>query len=141
MKVTVHVEGEVPVSADEIRRVLQHAMEAESVDLDLSVAIVDDAAIHRLNREFLNHDYPTDVISFDLRGEDVGPDGELVVSYTTALREATDRGGDPTAELLFYCVHGVLHLLGWNDSDADEREAMLMRQSSLLQEVGYEVAP
>lgn len=141
MRVEVHVEGETPVSIEEIQRVVEHTLKSESMDLDLSVAIVDDTAIHRVNKEFLNHDCPTDVISFDLRGDEGGTDGELIVSYTTALREAAERGGDPAAELLFYCVHGVLHLIGWNDGSPDERQAMLERQATLLREVGYEVAP
>jgi probable rRNA maturation factor len=141
MTVDVHAKSEAPASIEEIQRAVEHALQSESADLDLSIAAVDDATIHRINRVFLNHDCPTDVISFDLRGEEGGVDGELIVSTTTALREAAARGVDPSAEFLFYCIHGVLHLLGWDDAEPEDRQAMLERQSTLLQELGYKVSP
>ncbi len=140
MSESIEVSFEVAVpelDVGEIRRVLAAVLEREGADLGLSVALVDDAAIHRLNREFLDHDHPTDVISFDL-GDDPGVGGEIVVSVDTARREAAERGCDLRSELLLYCVHGVLHLLGYDDHDVEDRSRMHARQRELLAELGYE---
>lgn len=90
----------------------------------LSIAVVDDEQIHKLNREFLDHDYPTDVLSFDLSGG-VGPfEGEVIVSSDTAASNSVEYGGPVAQELLLYVVHGTLHLVGYNDKSDDEAAEM-----------------
>ncbi len=141
-----------------IRRVLQ---EEQISTAKISVAIVSDAEIHRVNREFLGHDYPTDVISFllnepmdanarinfDLHDADEpdvlhlpGADGELcdflngelIVSFETATREAHAHGWSPQAELLLYVVHGLLHLCGYDDLTDETRPLMRSREREML---------
>jgi probable rRNA maturation factor len=100
---------------------------------ELSVAVVDDAAIHEMNRRFLDHDWPTDVIAFPLsEGE-----GEVVVSAERALLEAREREVEPVAELLLYVVHGILHLTGHDDHEPDDAARMHGRSLELLRSVGY----
>jgi probable rRNA maturation factor len=111
----------------------------EPASADISIIMVDDAEIHRLNREFLNHDWPTDVITFfedvpesapfseTLRGRQRSITGELVVSVETALREAQQQQWGVDDELLLYCVHGWLHLCGYDDLTDDERPLMRQR--------------
>ncbi|HYC78011.1 MAG TPA: rRNA maturation RNase YbeY, partial [Planctomycetota bacterium] len=104
--------------------------------------VVDDAAIRRVNREALGHDYETDVITFDLSTPGAGPvEGEIVVSSEFAAREAAERGHAAEAELLFYVCHGLLHLCGYDDAEPSARAAMLARQAGYLRELGYAVAP
>ena len=95
---------------------------AELADACVDVAVVDDPTIHRLNRERLDHDWPTDVVSFLY--DDDPLTGELIVSADTAERVAKELGWDPTAELALYVVHGTLHLLGFDDQSEEERAAM-----------------
>ena len=66
--IAVRIEEELP-GLDEaaVKRALEAVLEQEQAQLSLSVALVDDERIHDINRRFLDHDYPTDVISFDLR--------------------------------------------------------------------------
>lgn len=118
---------------------LQAAAEAtlaaeKAAHLDLSVAVVTDAEIHLLNRNYLKHDYPTDVISFPLRtGGD--PDallGEVIVSADRARHEARARGLAFEDELCRYVVHGTLHLLGYDDREAERRSIMYARQEEIL---------
>jgi probable rRNA maturation factor len=108
-----------------------------AAELEVSVTITSDAALHELNRAWLDHDYPTDVISFPLR--DPGdPDpllGEVACSADRAREEARDRGISPAEELCRYVVHGCLHLLGWDDRTPEERAAMHARQEEILE--GY----
>lgn len=91
----------------------------------LSIAVVDDPQIHSLNREFLNHDYATDVLSFPLEEREGYLEGEVIVSSDTALANASSYGQRPGEELLLYVIHGVLHLVGHRDKT--DEDAALMR--------------
>lgn len=81
----------------------------------VSVAVVDDATIERLNRRYLQHDYPTDVLSFPFQCEAEALEGEIVVSAETAARQARRLGWRAEDELLLYVIHGALHLVGHDD--------------------------
>ncbi|MDE2506052.1 MAG: rRNA maturation RNase YbeY [Planctomycetota bacterium] len=116
----------------------RRALAAEGVaEASLSVRIVDDAAIHALNRRWLDHDEATDVITFPLSepGE-ARLAGEIVISAETAARVARERGIEPAHELALYLAHGVLHLLGQDDLCTDSSRAMRRRESELLARIG-----
>jgi probable rRNA maturation factor len=102
----------------------------------LSIALVDDRTIQRLHRDHLDDDTPTDVLSFPLRSERGGLFGEVVASGETARREARARGHDPADELLLYVVHGVLHLLGFDDHGAVARKKMRAAERAALRAAG-----
>ena len=84
---------------------------------EISVAIVDDPTIRQLNQQYLQHDYETDVISFVLDwNESAGTLlGQLIVSTDTAATLAQDVGSTMQEELLLYVIHGMLHLVGYDD--------------------------
>ncbi|RMG38257.1 MAG: rRNA maturation RNase YbeY [Planctomycetota bacterium] len=113
---------------------------------EISVAVVDNARIHDLNRRFLGHDHPTDVISFTYATHPVGPaegmrgsgdeavadvpargcavEGEIIVSGQMAAERAAEFGWRPEDELLLYVVHGMWHVCGLDDRTERERAAM-----------------
>jgi len=86
----------------------------------ISVAVVDDPAIHALNVRYLQHDYATDVLSFVLEEGDGYVEGEVIVSADTAIAGSTRFGWQPMDELLLYAVHGTLHLTGLDDHSPEE---------------------
>jgi probable rRNA maturation factor len=102
----------------------------------VSVAVVDDATIHAINRQYLQHDYPTDVLSFVLEDDGRQLQGELVVSADTAVRNAVDYGWSATDELMLYLVHGSLHLVGYRDKEPAEIDAMRQAEAAHLQQLG-----
>ena len=114
-------EERLPLTPETLRRQARRAAEEAGFRGKLSLAVVDDRRMRRLNRDFPATDAPTDVLAFPLGalsggggGADAGPpgfDAEVIVSLDTARREARARKVEPAAELLFYVVHGVLHLL------------------------------
>jgi len=104
----------------------------------VSIAIVNDRTIHRLNRQFLEHDYPTDVLSFAL-AEPPHLEGEIVASIDTACREAAAAGWSTEDELLLYAVHGALHLVGHDDHDPTDAWAMRAAERSVLARLGVAV--
>lgn len=105
----------------------------------ISVAVVDDPSIHEINRDFLNHDYPTDVVSFPLEWAEDYLEGEVVVSAETALLRAPEFGWRPSDELILYVVHGMLHLVGYDDHDNDDRQEMRSRERQHMQRLGRHV--
>jgi probable rRNA maturation factor len=73
--------------------------------------IARDAELQQLNRDFLNHDYPTDVLSFP-SGAPQGSLGEIAISFDRARGQAAEHGHTVDAELCILMLHGLLHLLG-----------------------------
>jgi probable rRNA maturation factor len=102
----------------------------------VSVAVVDDPTIHAINRQYLQHDYPTDVLSFVLEDDGRQLQGELVVSADTAARNAVDYGWSAADELLLYLVHGTLHLVGHRDKEPAEIAAMRGAETAHMLQLG-----
>ncbi len=105
----------------------------------VSVAIVDDSKITRLNREFLNHDYATDVLSFTLSDPHTPLEGEVIVSAETAARTAARYGWEAPQELLTYIIHGTLHLVGYEDASPTQRAKMQLREADVLTRLGIAI--
>ncbi len=104
----------------------------------ISIALVDEASIHALNRVHLSHDWPTDVISFTLSDPDeLILAGELVVSAEMAVAAAAEDGVTPRDELALYIVHGLLHLCGYDDSTGADAAEMRRREDEILTQFGY----
>ena len=104
----------------------------------LSIAIVDDPTIHGLNRQYLNHDYPTDVLSFLLERDEGSLEGEVIVSSDTAARRAAEFGWSAADELLLYVIHGTLHLVGYDDQTETARGEMRAAERRILAIFGIE---
>ena len=91
---------------------------------DVSIAFVEDKEIQNLNKTYRGINKPTDVLSF--AGEDDFL-GEIIISYPQIKRQARELGKSAKAELVFILVHGLLHLIGYNDETEEEREEMVER--------------
>jgi probable rRNA maturation factor len=102
----------------------------------VSIAVVDNAEIHALNRRHLQHDYPTDVLSFLLEETGERLEGEIVASAQTAAAQAARYGWSAEDELLLYVIHGALHLVGYDDQTPEAQERMRRRESQLLAHFG-----
>jgi probable rRNA maturation factor len=105
----------------------------------ISIAIVDDTQIRKINKQFLNQDLPTDCLSFNLSENDTNPvkSVELVVNAEMAVKEANRRGHSSEAELALYITHGLLHNLGFDDSTQKQAEKMHNIEDEILQQFGY----
>ena len=147
------------VEGEFLKEVIHRVLFEERVhEASISLALVSDAEIHNVNRQYLNHDFPTDVISFLLNANssrdpenpskidvlvssstdlEVKIEGEIIVSTETAIREARIHGWSPAAELLLYVVHGLLHLCGYDDLTDEARPQMRSRERELLAIWGF----
>ncbi len=125
---------------DRLKRAAEEILrEAGFAAGSLSIAIVDDPTMHQLNRQFLAHDYPTDVLSFLLEQEGTRLEGEVIASAETALRTAQQLGWPADDELLLYVVHGTLHLVGHDDSSDELRATMRAAERRCLASFGLEL--
>jgi len=129
------VDGEQLVAA--AKAVLQ---ESDFSSAMISLAVVDDATIHELNRQFLNHDYPTDVLSFALQDDGTHLEGEVILSAETAAATAAELGCTPGAEQLLYVIHGMLHLVGYRDKTPKEAQEMRVAEARFLGDFGWDRA-
>jgi len=113
----------------------------------VSIAIVDDPQIRKVNKQFLNRSFSTDCLSFDL-SDDKSTAGhrlpsenrksfELVVNAEMAVKEANLRGHSSEAELALYITHGLLHNLGFDDSSQDQAQKMHDTEDEILQQQGF----
>ena len=91
----------------------------------------DDEHILQVNREFLQHDYYTDIITFDYCEDDV-LNGDIVISLDTVRSNAAQLGKDYDDELHRVIIHGILHLCGLNDKAPGEREQMEAAENQAL---------
>ena len=131
----------------------------------VSIAIVDDAEIRRVNKQFLSRKSTTDCLSFNLSDDETQAPGhrgsqtqkkrvrgrnerrlgssrpsklfELVVNGEMAVKEANLRGHSSEAELALYVTHGLLHNLGFDDSTKAQAKKMHDTEDEILQQLGY----
>ena len=139
---TVHSTNEqsrLAIDCDRIERAVRMVFEDESISrAEISVAVVEDATIRKINRRYLDHDYATDVLSFLLDHDEEKLEGEVVVSAQTA-QSAAKRFGWPAAdELLLYVIHGMLHLAGYEDETKGQQAKMRKLQRAYLSRFGLE---
>jgi len=118
----------------ELRRFLEKVIgDEELLPGDLNFIFTNDASIIQINREFLGHDYFTDVITFN-NSEGSILNGEIYLSVDTIKRNAQEYKVKLYQEIARVMIHGVLHLCGYNDDSERSRKVMLKRQEELLKE-------
>jgi probable rRNA maturation factor len=127
---------ECPLSR--VRRVVRIGLRQEGRGASLSVALLDDAQMTELNKRFLGRDGATDVLAFPY-GADDAVTGEILVNAELAARRACEHPHDAEGELMLYVVHGLLHLLGYDDHGEEATRVMRRREQEVLREAGYEV--
>jgi len=133
-------QSRLPLDKRRLAGAIRAALASEGVPAArISLAVVDDKTIERLNHRYLQHDGPTDVLSFALGQSESGLEGEVIVSADTAAAQAPSYGWGAADELLLYVVHGTLHLLGYDDATDGQRRRMRARQRAVLRTFGLEV--
>lgn len=119
---------------------LKHSEKASGSDL--TIVMTGDAEIQQLNRDFLEIDAPTDVLSFPADYTDPDTDanylGDVIISYPRAVEQAAAGGHPLNAELQLLVTHGVLHLLGFDHAEPEEKEEMWSVQAEILSRLGID---
>lgn len=138
----IHIETEIAFSKDVVERAAQAALEHESQPLDseLSIILTNDARLHELNLNYLGIDAPTDVLSFPASETDPETGarymGDILISVPRAQTQAEAAGHSLEAEVQLLVVHGVLHLLGYDHAEPEEKAHMWKAQAEILERLG-----
>ena len=112
---------------------------------EVSVTLTNNEYIHTLNKQYRGIDRPTDVLSFALNeseepdvedGPDVNVLGDLVISVERAKEQAADYGHSVKREIAFLTVHGMLHLLGYDHMEEEDRIEMEVEQRFVMEKLG-----
>lgn len=113
------------LDADDVATLVRRVVDGEGLRLrHVSIVLSDHDTVRRLNREYLDHDYNTDVLSFSLDETEDVVEGEVYVDLDTAAERYEEFGTSFEKEARRYVVHGVLHLAGYDDATDEQREAM-----------------
>ena len=138
----IYTETEFPLADELLERAAKAALEHESqpFDLDLSIILTNDARLHELNLNYLGIDAPTDVLSFPASETDPETGarylGDVLISMPRAQAQAEAAGHPVEAELQLLVVHGVLHLLGHDHAEVEEKVRMWQAQAQILERLG-----
>lgn len=111
---------------------------------ELSVTLTDDRHIQAINRQYRGIDRPTDVISFalneseepEIQDAEVNILGDIIISLERAAEQAAEYGHSYRREVAFLTVHGLLHLLGYDHMEEEERQEMEQEQRAVMEALG-----
>lgn len=120
-----------------LQKIAELCLENEKADIkSINIIILNDLEIQKLNNQYLGHDFTTDVISFNLEGENEDEIiGEIYISIDTAKAQAAEYKVSLSNELLRLVAHGTLHICGYDDSTPEEKEAMHLKENELLSNI------
>jgi probable rRNA maturation factor len=153
--------SEVNLNKSRIEELIRYICREFSIHkATINVSVVDDNMITDINRDYLGHDYTTDVISFDLTDTDNLTEGtggnnrretkgerfcgglgmrvfDIMVNYDMAQRQSRDRGHSAEAETALYITHGMLHNLGFDDNTDQNADTMHKKEDEILSQLGF----
>lgn len=135
--------GENIVELDEIKKLVDFALEYQKIDNSVfNIIIVDEDKIQEINKEYRNKDSVTDVISFALEDDntfiktDVRVLGDIYICLKRAKDQSKEYGHSFIRELSFLTIHGLLHLLGYDHMNEEDEKIMFKLQEMILNEYG-----
>lgn len=130
----------IPVEVVEKAALAALAHQSAPADVELTIVLSNDAQLRELNLQWMGIDAPTDVLSFP--SDETDPEtgsrylGDILISVETAARQAAHAGHSVEAEVQLLTVHGILHLLGHDHAEDEEKAAMWAAQAEILDVLG-----
>lgn len=124
------------LTSSEIKKiVLNCCQEIDHNLVELSIAFVNEEKMVALNTQYLNHNYPTDILTFDLSDDSSGSEGEIIISIDEAVSNSARFKVEVKEEIKRLIIHGVLHLSGLDDATAEQKRFMRRKENFLLKKV------
>lgn len=134
----------------DLEKVIREVLKLEEIDeskCEISLSLVDSKTIHRLNQEYRGVDRPTDVLSFpieDFFNEDkkeiLKKDhlmlGDVIICLDIARKQAKDLGHSFKREIIYLTCHSILHLLGYDHMEDDDKRLMRSREKEVMKNLG-----
>jgi probable rRNA maturation factor len=130
------------IAPDILKKAAMRTLKQQAVPepVDITIVLADDPQLQALNRDYLGKDAPTDVLSFP--ADETNPEtgdrylGDILISVPRAVQQAKAAGHSLEAEVQLLVVHGVLHLLGHDHADLEEKSRMWQAQGEILERLG-----
>ncbi|HZD10576.1 MAG TPA: rRNA maturation RNase YbeY [Candidatus Binatia bacterium] len=146
-RIEVRTEVQIPTSLRrQVIRAANLTLEdaGRPTDSELTLVITGETEMRRLNREYRGLDSVTDVLSFEMK--EPLPDGgyylgDVIIALPIAVEQAQAGGHSLIAEVSLLTIHGVLHLLGEDHANPDDKAAMWAKQTRLMEQLGLEAVP
>ena len=145
MKIDVTVQTEVYVPTDWIETIGEKVLQGEHHHSEnpISIIMVDDQFITELNQTYFQKNCATDVISFNLNndefpGEKGSAWGEIYISVERAREQASEYHVTYQEEIARLVIHGILHLLGFNDQKVRDRDRMTRKENDYLAQINFD---
>ncbi len=147
LEMSLEIEGfDDLVNEEEIREYVEKVLEKEydsKAPVYVSLLFTGNDEIQVINREYRDKDQPTDVISFayhETEDFDIGPYdtlGDIVISLERVVEQAKEYNHSPKREFFYVLTHGILHLLGYDHIEEEERKEMRAKEEEILGSFGY----
>lgn len=147
LEMSLEIEGfDDLVNEDEIREYVQKVLEKEyesEAPVYMSLLLTGNDEIQVINREYRDKDQPTDVISFayhETEDFDIGPYdtlGDIVISLERVVEQAKEYNHSSKRELFYVLTHGILHLLGYDHIEEEDKKEMRAKEEEILGSFGY----
>ena len=112
-----------------IKNVTEKFLDYYKINKDVSIAFVGDIVIRKLNKNYRGKDKITDILSFDGEAEDLG---EIVIDYAQIKRQSQKYSKSVQDELIFILVHGLLHLIGYDDQTEKTRNIIIQKGEDFI---------
>ena len=135
-------QDEFAVELEKVRTICERILDDGHVRSGkINVVLVNSETIQQYNRDFLQHDYPTDVISFPTedRRDEGHLEGEILACTEIAKDRAAEFGWTAEEELLLYVVHGMLHLVGFDDVTPEQQAVIQKKERTYLATLGIQM--
>ena len=147
LEMSLEIEGfDDLVNEEEIREYVQKVLEKEyesEAPVYMSLVFTGNDEIQVINREYRDKDQPTDVISFayhETEDFDIGPYdtlGDIVISLERVVEQAKEYNHSDKRELFYVLTHGILHLLGYDHIEEEDKKEMRAKEEEILGSFGY----
>lgn len=121
------------VSQMKMKQWIKSIVEAEGFTLGtVSYVLCSDEYLLQMNKQYLDHDYYTDILTFDNSESDTEIEGDIFISLERVKENAVSESASPEEELRRVLAHGILHLCGYDDHTAGEKEEMRKKEDYYL---------
>jgi probable rRNA maturation factor len=130
------------IDKNRVKKLISSILKVEKKNAELNLVFTDNKKIKKINKTFLGHNFATDVISFGYNNVSLENNisGEIIISVEMAVKLAQKLKCTIEGEIALYLVHGLLHLLGYNDKLKKDARKMHQREKELLSMYGYDVS-
>jgi rRNA maturation RNase YbeY len=134
-KINIYNEKPIKINKKKLKELVNLIatnLNAEVIDIEFN--FVNSGSIHIINRNYLNHDYSTDIITFNYSNESHNLAAEIFISIEDALVNSKKFVNSLDNEVLRLVVHGILHLVGYDDMSAEKKRVMKRIENKLVKE-------